>query len=152
MTDKTDQPKAEDRLHPLLSNAEVLEIRAQARAQLEKERLVAAKKALLQEETERLRQEEGMVTGGVGDEMVDITIILPIFSDRIVVNQRAYFHSRTYRVPRHVANSLSETMWRGHRHQEEVEGHSMTQLYQNARGTVLSPVRGTVNAPRRFDA
>jgi hypothetical protein len=75
-----------------------------------------------------------------------------IFSDRIVVNQRAYFHSRTYRVPRHVANSLSETMWRGHRHQEEVEGHSMTQLYQNARGTVLSPVRGTVNAPRRFDA
>lgn len=161
MTDKKDkaepkqerpEPAQEERLHALLSNAEVEEIRAEARAKLEKERIAAAKKALLAEETERLRMEEGLVTGGPGDEMVDITIVLAQHSDRLLVNMKPYWHGRTYRVPRHVANSFREMMYRGERHESEIKGNSMASFYQNARETKLSPVKGSTNAPRRFDA
>jgi hypothetical protein len=146
---KTEQ---EERLHPLLSNAEVEEIRAEARAKLEKERLAAAKKSLLAEETERLRMEEGLVTGGPSDEMVEITIVLAQHSDRLLINMRPYWHGRTYRVPRHVANSMREMMFRGERHESEIKGNSMASFYMNARETKLSPVKGSTNAPRRFDA
>ena len=150
-TSKT-KPDAEERLHPVLSNAEVEEIRLEARAKLEKERQAAARKALLQEETERLRMEEGLVTGGEADEMVDITIVLAQHSDRLLVNMRPYWHGHTYRVPRHVANSFREMMYRGERHENEIRGNSLATFYQKNRDTTLSPVKGVRNSPRRFDA
>ncbi len=163
MTEKTDKPAPEhfpkvgespepERLHAILSNEEVLQIRKDARAKLEKERLEAAKKSFLTEELERLRMEEGLVTGGAGDEMVDVTIVLAEHSDRLLVNMRPYWHGRTYRVPRHVANSFREMMYRGERHQNEIDGKSWSAFYQSARDTKLSAVKGAANAPRRFDA
>lgn len=151
-TSKTQPDAVEERLYPVLSNEEVVAVRAEARKKLEAERIAAAKKSLLAEETERLRMEEGMVTGGEGDEMVDITIVLAQHSDRLLVNMRPYWHGMTYRVPRHVANSFREMMYRGERHENEIRGNSLATFYQKNRDTTLSPVKGARNAPRRFDA
>ena len=151
--DKKAAPKSTERLHSILSNDEVLEVRKEARAKLEKERVAAAKKELLAKETQRLREEEGLVvSNSVGDEMVSITIDLPPYAARILVNGNAYWHGHTYTMPRHVANSLRETMYRGQMHQQEIEGRSITEARNNARNTVISAKKGISNAPRAFDA
>ena len=141
------------RLHAVLSNDEVLEARARARAKIEKERRAAAMKAVEAEETTRLRLEEGLVTGvSENDEPVSITLDLAPHSDCIRTNGvegSVYWHGFTYTVPRHVANSLREIQARGWIHQDEIDGKNLTQHYQNKRVTVLSPIRGTINAPAR---
>lgn len=134
--------------HHILKPSEVLAARATALKKMEAERRKNAMAAVEKEEAKRLQEEEGQVTGaGVLDEMVDITLDLAPFVDRIVVNLRPFFHGQTYRVPRHVAMSLRETMQRGWRHQDEIDGKSLTAHYQRPRLTEISPVRGIKNAP-----
>lgn len=140
---------AEARLHPLLSNSEVLEARASARRKIEAERRKAAMKQVEDEETARLRKEEGLVTGHTSnDQMVKITLNLAPHSNCIRLNGNdVYYHQFTYEVPRHVANSLREIQARGWIHQDEIDGKSLTQHYQNARSSEVSPIAGVTNAP-----
>lgn len=137
------------RLHPILSNEEVEEAKAEARKMIEAAQVKAAKKKIIDDETQRLRNEEGMVTGdGVKDQMVRISLDLAPHSPFIVLNHRPYYHAQTYTVPRHVAETLREIQQRGWRHQDEIDGKSLAQHYQRAHATGLSPVKGVTNAPR----
>jgi hypothetical protein len=139
---------AEERLHPFLSNEEVLEARAEAHRQIDAERRKKAKKHLIDQEKLRLEREEGFTTGdGVKDQIVKITLDLAPHSAHIVLNLRPYYHGQTYKVPRHVAETLREIQQSGWRHQNEIEGKSLTQHYQRARTTGLSPIKGISNAP-----
>lgn len=138
----------EERLHPLLSNEEVLEARAEARKQVEAAQRKAAKKKIIDDETQRLRTEEGLVTGdGTKDQMVRIALDLAPHSPFIVLNHRPYYHAQTYTVPRHVAETLREIQQNGWRHQDEIDGKTIKEHYQRARSTGLSPVKGITNAP-----
>lgn len=149
-TDVADQTPQQ--LKPVLTDDEIAEIKAKARKQLDDERKKAAKKSLLEQELERLRMEEGMVTGGAGDQMVNIRIDLYEGAQSIVVNMRPYWHGKTYTVPRHVANSLRETMWRCWDQERIRRGESLRELYAAGRKTVISAVRGVTHAPRTPDA
>ena len=120
------EPLDEDgtpRLHPILSNADYKAAQAKARVKLDKERHAKAMKAVEEAEMERLKMEEGMVTGdGVKDQMVKITLNLAPHSEDIKINGRAHWHGHTYTVPRHVADTMREIQARGWQHQDEIDG------------------------------
>lgn len=137
--DAIEAADAEVRLHPILSNEEFEAAKLAARAALETERKKAARKAVLETETQRLREEEGMSAGGVKDEKVRIMLDLAPHSPYILINSRPYYHGQTYTVPRHVAETLREVQQRGWRHQDEIDGKSLSEHYQRARQTELSP-------------
>lgn len=145
-----DDPSLE---HNILKPSEVLAAREAASKKIEAERRKAAMKAVEETESRRLQDVEGFTTGiTTNDELVDITLDLAPFCAQLVVNMKPYFHGHTYRVPRHVANSLREMMQRGWKHQDEIDGKSLTEQFQRPRLTVLSPVRGVFNAPRAANA
>lgn len=165
MTEDTDldaafADEAEDvQLDPtgLLSNDEVLQARAQARASVLAERKLKAMAEIEKAETERLRIEEGFVTGiGAMDEIVNITIDLAPYTEKISINGplgQHYYNGRTYPVPRHVANSLVEQMHRSWRHEDQVDGKNLTQTYARKRDTAINARTSAVsNAPRPFNA
>ena len=144
---KADEP----RLHAILSNEEVLQARANARKTLDAERRAAAMEDLEKRETERLRLEEGLTTGiGLMDEIVEFTVDLPRYTDKISVNfgTQPYHHGRTYKVARHIANSLAEAQWRAWRHDEQVDGKSLQQMLEQRRNTMINARTGAIaNAP-----
>lgn len=151
--------ESEERLHPILSNEQVLAARAKAKKTVEADRVKAAMAAIEKEETQRLRVEEGLTTGiDAMDELVDITIDLPPYAGTCInINGPMgmhYYHGKTYpAVPRHVAQSLNEMMFRMWRHEDQTEGRDIRQMYARKRDTSISARTGAVaNAPARFDA
>lgn len=138
----------EERLHPILTNSEVLAARADAKTKVLKAQKDAAKKALIEAETQRLMIEEGLVTGdGAKDEMVTIALDLAEYTDRITINGVPYYHGHTYTVPRHVADGLRETQARTQGHQNQIEGKGFQDLFRRPHLTMLSAI-GVKNAPR----
>lgn len=140
---------SEERLHPILTNEQVLEARAKARKAIEAQRVAAAMKAEEAKETDRLRNEEGF-TSGVDylDELVSITIDLPRSAPYIMVNGprgSIYWHGVTYpAVPRHVANSLSETMFRLRRAEEQADGKTTDEMLYKPRNSVINGRTGVI--------
>lgn len=150
----TDESGEEIRLHPVLSNQQVLEARAKARAKIEKERISAAMKDVEEQETRRLRREEGLTarTGvSSADEIVSITLDLAPFQPNIklgdLIEGQTYWHGYTYEVPRHIADTIREQMARGWKHQDEIDGKTLKEHLQNRRETNISPLTGVKNAP-----
>lgn len=133
---------------PLLTEADKTKIREEVLATLRADQKKSAAQRFRDQEMRRLKMEEGLVVGGVLDEMVNVTMDLAEHSANVLINMQAYWHGRTYTVPRHVANTLAEVMYRGWCHQYEIDGKSRRQFYQAHRATTLSPV-GVKNAPQR---
>jgi hypothetical protein len=130
--------------HPILTAEEIAEIRAEARKKVEAERRSAARAEMLEREINAARRAAGLTTGGPNDEMVNITLDLAEHSEDIKLNGCSYRHGGTYRVPRHVAETMREIMYRGWKHQNEVDGKSLSQFYQKARPYVLNMANGKV--------
>lgn len=147
----------EERLHPILSNAEVRAAQARAKDNVLAERKAAAMEDIERRETERLRIEEGLTTGSEQkDEIVNFTVDLPLYADKLLINGplgKAYWHGHTYAVPRHIADTLAEMTFRAWRHEDQTEGRSIAQAYQRKRDTAINARSGAVSrAPARFDA
>lgn len=140
----------EVRLHPILSNEEYRKAQAAARVKVDAEKRKAAMKSVEELTVRQIQAEEGVFTGdAVQDEMVDITLELAPFADRLTINGMVYMHGGTYTVSRARANVLNEMVFNGWRHQEEIDGKSRTLAYQRARGTSISEKTGIVrNAPQ----
>lgn len=137
--------EAEERLHPLLSNEKVEELRKKARAQIMAEKVKAAEADFLMEEKARLAREEGLVTGNaVKDEPVTIHLDLAEHSTNIVLNGVPYWHGHTYTVPRHVADTLREMQSRGHDHQRQVEGKPREDLFRRPHLTTFNAKTGAL--------
>lgn len=127
--DNFDEPEHEND-KPLFSPKELAEIKAKAREEILSEKKAAAKKDLIAKEKLRLQREEGLTTGNSHmDQIVSINIDLAPYSDRILVNGSAYWHGQRYSVPRHIAMSLQETMFRSWQHQAEIKGESLREFY-----------------------
>jgi len=138
----------EARLHPLLSNEEFLAAQAKARTRLDAERKKAALKSVEETELERLREETGVVENGPLYEKVDITIDIPEFAPNLTVNGEAYWPGHTYKVARHVANSLREMIARAWHHEDlEIKGKKMGEAYRRAHQTTISGRSGVSSAP-----
>lgn len=161
MGDAPQEASGEDRLHPILTNADVREAQANARKKVDDDRRKAAMKDVEKRESVRLRMEEGLTSGiDYLDEMVDVTMDLPPWAPFISVNGsspgqggRVYHHNRTYSVPRHIANSLNETMYNMRRQVDRDDGKDLAQSYARKYNTTISERTGAVqNAPRHFNA
>jgi hypothetical protein len=140
-------PVAEPEDAPLLSEEEIEGIRQQARKIVARDRKKAAMDALLEKELEAIRGKEGMRTGDpIKDEIVNIMIDVGLSSDSITVNGKKYFHGEQATVPRHVAESLREIMWRTQMHEQDISGKPLATFYQRARHTEISRA-GVKNAP-----
>lgn len=155
---KTEAPEPEARLHPILTNEEVLDARAKARAKIEAEQKAFALAEVERKELTRLREEEFITVGGVEDELVNITIDLPEFGSCLTTNMRPYWHGQTYLVARHVARDLTWRMQAMWQHQLlQIDGKKLRDTYyRNAslnlgmRETRMSARTGAVtNEPRR---
>lgn len=141
-----DTPAADQ---PILSAAEIDKIRKEAREKLLSEKKSAAKADLLAKEIQRLKNEEGLVTGNShADEMVSITIDLPTFAPNIIINMRPYWHGHTYTVARHVAETLRAQMFTSWKHQNEIDGKSLADFYATRRLAEIGKVaKGAVPDP-----
>lgn len=118
----------------ILSNEEKAAIRREVLEELEAKRKEAATTDFRKRETLRLQKEEGFVTGNaVKDEMVNIHLDLAPHSADIKINGTHYFHGRSYAVARHVADTLNEIQHRGWKHQNEIDGKSMTDFFGQKR-------------------
>lgn len=116
---------------PALTEKEIKAIVKRARDEVEKEYRDKLKAKLLDEEKKKQREALSMADNshlnGPLSDLVRITIEIPEFSNApwIQVNQPhglCYLHGQTYTLPRHVANSLRETMQRMRAHQNEIDG------------------------------
>lgn len=115
---------------PLLSEAEIAAIRAQARAEIMADKRGKLKQELLAAEKQRLKNEEGLTTGNSHmDEVVSISIDLAPYAPYININSQCYYHGRTYQVPRHVADTLRDQMFQTWKHQNQIDGKDAASFY-----------------------
>lgn len=144
---------AEVKLHPFLSNEDVAVAKAAARKAIERERRDVAMRAVEEAEKQRLRVEEGLVTGdGVADEMVTIVMDLAPYTDKVSINGsfgKHYWTGHTYTVPRHVADTLSEMMFRSWRQEDQKDGKDLYSTYRRHLDTKINKIGKVENAPVR---
>jgi hypothetical protein len=116
----------EERLHPILTNAEFRAAQKKAQDRVDKENRAAAMKAVEEQTVEKIRGKAGLITGDpVKDELVEIYLDLYEGADHIMLSGIRYDHGRVHKVPRHVAATLQEIAARGHNHQTELDGKGL---------------------------
>jgi len=140
-----DAAEPEERLHPILTNAEFRAAQEKARKRVEEDARKEALKHVEQATYDEMRGKSGIRTGDPAkDELVSILLDLPEFTDRIVINGFAYLHANTYTIPRHVADSLREIQSRAWDHQYEIDGKSMRDRARAPRNTIFNARTGAV--------
>ena len=117
---------------PTLTDKEIEKIKAQALKEVEADLKKRLREKALAEEKAKLRRKlsahDNPHLNGALSDLVRITIDIPEFSNTpwIQVNMHEggqyFLHGQTYTVPRHVGNSLRETMQNMRRHQNEIDG------------------------------
>lgn len=127
----------------LLTPEEIAKAKLKARANVDSKKKADALAALIAEETQRIHAEENSITGKPDmDELVWITIDIPEYGDRLSIDGVQYLLGQTYKVKRHVANSMRESMHRMWDHQAITDGKSVnkyrkpTQLHIAKDGSV----------------
>lgn len=123
----------------ILDPKKVEELRAKAKASVDKERVAAAEAQLL----EQFKLEERQA-GGLEEDMVDIYIDLAPYADRIMLDGVVYFQGHTKTVRRSVAEVMMEMMSATWIHQSIVDGKSEN-FYRKSRGQGITPQGGVTS-------
>lgn len=140
--------------HPILTIDEQREAIQSALKRVSADEKKEALKAFEKQVYERERGVTGLRTGNpILDEMVTVTLDLAEHSDRIWINGHQFWHGHTYKVPRHVANSLREIQQRGHHHQADLDGKGISERGKKPMLTAIKAdaggnVVGIENAPQ----
>lgn len=122
---------------------------ARAREEVQREIVAQEKEAFLKAEKDRLRKEAGMgqpnALPAYLNEMVEITIDTgyegAAFIQLNQPNGVCYHHGQKYVVPRHVANTLNEIMFAGHKLSRHIKGEKVWGR-NRPYGSTLSAVSG----------
>jgi len=118
----------------ILSEEDIQAAKDKAAAEVFAERRKAEIKRIMEEEKERLRRENaGMTEDEIMNEEVFVTIDLAEHSAHIMLDGMVYHHGQTYKVRRAVANTIHDIMFRGHVHQDQVEGKDRNAAYRRTR-------------------
>ena len=128
----------------LLTDEEVAEVRAQARAdaiaKVNKEKRKALLLKIAQEEEALVKAEMGQLSGEPQmDEIVSCPIELPEWSPDIKLNGMRYQAGVTYPVPRHVANTLMEIMQANRNLEHNLSGKKKSEYYRAAKPILVTP-------------
>lgn len=133
--------KAEKQTEPrsILTDEEIARAREIARERVAKALKEAETERIVAEEMQRIKAEEGKRTGRVDlDEEVQVTVDLAEFAAKLTINGQDYWHGYTYTVPRHVYDSMRDIMFRGHLHQNALDGKDLATFYRSKAQPVLS--------------
>lgn len=108
----------------ILDAEDIAEVRAEAAELLRKEQRAQARKDLLKQATADLKRELALEAqrGEARGDMVDVTIDLAPYSDRLAIDGVPYLHGKTYRVPRRVYNTIAEMLQRSWQHEGTLHG------------------------------
>lgn len=117
----------------LLNDQERIALQAEAKKKVLEDRKAKAKKELLA----RAIDEERMALEPEED-LVDCTIDLPGFADRVVIDGVVYFHGATYKFPLKQYRSVTEIIGRAWGHEHEVGGANRD-AYRRPRNVALRP-------------
>ena len=123
----------------ILGEDKVKELRAKAKANVDKERLKAAEAQLLEE----LELEERRAAGVV-EPLVEIYIDLAPYADRITLDGVVYFQGQTKMVRESVAAGMREMMQATWRHQSIVDGKP-EDFYRRSRGQGVAANGGVIS-------
>jgi hypothetical protein len=130
---------ATDKARPILTDEEIARAREIARERVSKALKEAETERLIAEEMQRIKAEEGKRTGQVDlDETVEVTVDLAEFAAKLTINGQDYWHGYTYTVPRHVFDSMRDIMFRGHLHQNALDGKDLATFYRSKQSPVLA--------------
>ena len=114
-------------------------LRAQAAKKVELERVKAAEAQLLEQFEKEERQQ-----GGLDEPMVDITIDLAPYADRLMLDGVVYFQGQTKTVRASVADVLNEMMSMTWKHQSEIDGKSEN-FYRKSRSQRVTAEGGVTS-------
>ncbi len=118
----------------LLSDEDIQNAKDKAAAEVFAERRKAEIKKIMEEEKARLRREEaGLTDDDIMNEEIFVTIDLAEHSSHIMLDGAVYHHGQTYKVRRAVANTINDIQYRGHVHQDQVEGKDRNAAYRRTR-------------------
>lgn len=123
----------------ILDAKRVEELRAKARAKVDKERTLAAEAQLLEQFENEERQ-----AGGLDEPLVDIFIDLAPYADRIMIDGVIYFQGATKTVRASVAAVMHEMMQATWRHQSIVDGKA-EDFYRRSRGQGVAANGGVIS-------
>lgn len=133
--DSRGKPKAD---LSLLTKEEIEALKAEAAKTVQADAKKAARTAALEEFTAAERRKSKL------DEADDtVTVDLAPYSDRVLLDNRAFLQGETYTLPVSVANVLREVSARTWRHQAEIDGKSEN-YYRRVRAQHITP-NGVVN-------
>ena len=146
------EPEDDYRLDDILTNEEIEAIKAKAREDVARERKKARAREFLDLATEEARREHGMVPQDEQRqrelaEMTEIRITLPrlrtpppnsrdIPPDPIILDQRMFFHGRTYQVTRAQYEYIADLQNKAWQHMAQIEGRGRT-YYSDTLGTMV---------------
>lgn len=131
--------KATESARPILTDEEIARAREIARERVAKALKEAETERLIAEEMQLIKAEEGKRTGKADlDEEVAVTIDLAEFAAKLTVNGQDYWHGYTYKVPRHVYDTMRDIMFRGHLHQNALDGKDLAAFYRGKQAPSLS--------------
>lgn len=133
MVGKSQQPFDET---SLLTSEEQDAILAKAREEVRKERADEAMKSFLDKALIAERKKNNV--GPKEEEMVQLLIDLPGFTNALVINNHQFFHGYTYTVPVSKARDMASMMARAWEHENEVGGANRDQ-YRKPSNQVLRP-------------
>lgn len=122
-----------------LTDEEIEAVRLEVQSEVAEE----DKKAQLKALKAKLKR-EARAKAGLEEEQVDIIIDLAPYETRILLDNVAYMHGRTYTVPASKAAVMREIMQNTWRHQSEIDGKSEN-FYRKTRDTRVTPAN--MNAP-----
>jgi hypothetical protein len=135
------EPEAEkaEESRSILTDKEIEDAKRIARERIEKALKESEKERIIAEEMRRFQAEEGKRTGKVDlDEEVSVTIDLAEFAAKLTINGQDYWHGYTYTVPRHVYDTMRDIMFRGHLHQNALDGKDLATFYRKKAAPQLS--------------
>ena len=126
---------------PLLSSEEIQAARAVAAKRVREAMKADETDRIIAEETLLIKRQDGKRTGKPDmDELVSLLVELPEFSASIRINGEVFFHGHTYKLPRHVAQGIRETMQNAQRHQMELDGKSKDHMFRQPAMPTLSGI------------
>jgi hypothetical protein len=123
----------------ILDEKKVAELRAKAKANVDRERQRLAEAQLL----EQLELEERRA-GGLVEPMVDITIDLAPYADRLMLDGKILFQGQTKTVRESEASVILEMMQATWRHQSVVDGKSEN-FYRQSRSQGVAANGGVIS-------
>jgi hypothetical protein len=135
------QPKKKLDFDKLLTPEKMKEIRLQAEAKIHAREVADAEEQYLQQQMDEY---ERKLHPEIVQEMRDITLDLPPYMDRIILDGRVFMQSGRYTVTKNVFDVMREITWAAFRHDDEVNNRRNSNAYRQERQLRMSAQDGSI--------